>query len=250
MQRSSFQSPPCNHLYSIQAARHYGKRQLERIFPSLPQKERIQTDSMKEATTGTINLDDDDPLMVAKMIDFLYKTRYDDDRAIDEEVLQDIADQHSSVTTHASSTVEAPENQSAITDPQPTEYIKGPLVTNAKVYILGDKYDITSLRDVASRKYKEKLEDMWNHHTFAESAKIIYDNIVSENDALKKAIIDVTIKNMSQLLKRDDFLSTLRSNGDIATDLLCAMPPAPKSCSHCGGYRYPVCNSCHNTLRF
>jgi hypothetical protein len=205
---------------------------------------------MKEATTGTINLDDDDPLMVAKMIDFLYKTRYDDDRAIDEEVLPDIADQHSAVTPHASSTVEAQDHQSAITAPQPTEYIKGPLVTNAKVYILGDKYDITSLRDAASRKYKEKLKDMWNHHTFAESAKIIYDNIVSENDALKEAIIEVIVKNMSQLLKRDDFLSTLRSNGDIATDLLCAMPQAPKSCSSCGSYRYPVCNDCHSTLRF
>jgi len=187
--------------------------------------------------------------MVAKMIDFLYKTRYNDDRTIDEEDLKDIADQHSLAASLASP-AEPESNQSAITALQPTDYIKGPLVTNAKVYILGDKYDIPSLKDVAARKYQEIIKDMWNHHTFGESAKIVYDNIVSENDALKKAIVEVITENKSQLLKRDDFISVLRSNGDIAADLLCALPEAPIGCSNCESYSYPICNNCHNTLRF
>jgi len=203
---------------------------------------------MKEASTGEINLEDDDPRMVKKMIDFLYKTRYDDDRTIDEEDLKDLADQHSTITSCTSSAGETQPKESATTAPHPTDFIKGPLVTNAKVYILGDKYDIPSLKEVAVRKYEETVKDLWNNDTFAESAKLVYDNIVSENDMLKPKIIKIVTTNMSQLLQRDDFVRVLRSNGDIATDVLNAMLEKVKSCANCGNFQYSICNSCHKRI--
>jgi hypothetical protein len=80
--------------------------------------------------------------MVAKMMEFLYKTRYGEDRITHEEDLKDTKVQHSTVTSRASTAVEAQSNESAVIAPHPADFIKGPLVSNKKVYILGDKYDI------------------------------------------------------------------------------------------------------------
>jgi speckle-type POZ protein len=92
------------------------------------------------------------------------------------------------------------------------------LLANAQVYILGDKYDIPSLREVATAKYKEIVKDRWNNNIFAASAQSVYTSIVREYDMLKDVIIEAAHCIMTQLLNRGEFVRLLRSNGNMATD--------------------------------
>jgi len=73
-----------------------------------------------------IFLEEDEPLIVAKMVDFLYSLDYDDHR----------------------------QDETAVEEP--------PLVINAKVYIIADKYNIKSLKEWAVTKYIELLPATWN----------------------------------------------------------------------------------------
>jgi hypothetical protein len=181
------------------------------------------------------------------MIHFLYKTRYNDDRGVDKDDIKDITGHLSIIAPKSDDTVTQSGN--AITTSLPHDLTRGPLVTNAKVYILGDKYDISSLKKVAVRKYREVVKDRRNNDTFAESAKMVYANIITDQDELKDAIIEAARTKISQLLERGEFVSLLKSNGDMACDILNAtLGKKPRSCHNCSHFRYAICNSCHNEL--
>lgn len=198
-----------------------------------------------------MELEDDDPSIIAKMIDFLYRTRYHDDRGIDEDELRDVTAQLSIVPSsdawQSSVETEAQPDHGHITASLPVDTTKGPLITNATVYILADKYDVQSLKKVAAHKYAEMVKDRWSNETFVESARLVYDNIIANNDILKEVIIEAMHSNLSMLMDRGDFLGLLRGNGDIATDILHASTK-PLTCSHCSGFNFATCNNCNSRL--
>jgi hypothetical protein len=66
------------------------------------------------------------------------------------------------------------------------------LVTNAKLCILGDKYDIPKLKREAARKHTELVMKLWNSSAFVDSARLIYDNIIDQQDILRDVIINAT----------------------------------------------------------
>jgi hypothetical protein len=76
---------------------------------------------------------------------------------------------------------------------------------------------------VGARKYREAVKDQPFNDTFTESAKLIYIHIVDRNDALKGLIVEAAYNKISQLLIPGDFVSFLRINGDVATDILLAV---------------------------
>jgi hypothetical protein len=67
-------------------------------------------------------------------------------------------------------------------------YSRGPLVTNAKVYILGDKYDIPVLKDVAARMYHAVAGDQRYRRTFTESLELVYENTPAKKDKLRDVV--------------------------------------------------------------
>ncbi|KAH7306166.1 hypothetical protein BKA65DRAFT_199353 [Rhexocercosporidium sp. MPI-PUGE-AT-0058] len=90
--------------------------------------------TFKEALSQEIFLEDDEPLIVAKMIDFLYCLDYDDHRS---EVFQPQGSTESiPAVNDTTAEVEQPAELSALS-----------LLINAKTYIIGDKYDIILLKE-------------------------------------------------------------------------------------------------------
>lgn len=126
------------------------------------------------------------------MIDFLYKAQYD-------------------VGCRVGSTERAEDEPGA------------PLIVHAKLYILGDKYDIPSLKELASRNYGEIVATQWNTKAFPESAEIIYNNIVVEKDALKDIIYERAKSNISTLINEPGFEGLLRRINDFAADILISL---------------------------
>ncbi|KAH8650977.1 hypothetical protein BGZ60DRAFT_534153 [Tricladium varicosporioides] len=140
---------------------------------------------------------------------------------------------------------ETQSSNASIATSLPLDIIKGPLVTSAKLYILGDKYDIPSFKNLASYKYKDIVKDRWNHDTFAESDKIIYENIVRDEDVLKDVIIKAAHANMSQLLDRGEFVNLHKNSNDMTFDVLAAMlNKNSRPCRNYSGFQYTVCKHC------
>ena len=122
------------------------------------------------------------------MIDFLYKAQYD-----------------------------------AGDDPQGAQEAVAPLIVHAKLYIFGDKYDIPSLKELASRNYRQIVATQWNTKAFPESAEIIYNNIAVERDVLKDVIYENARNNISTLINVPGFEGMLRRTNDFAADILISL---------------------------
>jgi hypothetical protein len=94
------------------------------------------------------------------------------------------------------------------------------LMVNAKVYIMADKYDIQPLKVWAVTKYQEVLRTVWNSNSFAESARLIFDNTPESDLMLREVIIRNAIDHAQALFDRGEFVELLRSDGDFATEVL------------------------------
>lgn len=115
-----------------------------------------------------IYLDDNEPFIVGKMIDFLYAIDYDD---------------------HPTTSLAEPAKQA--TD----AHNPASLLINAKVCIIADKYELKVLRELACTKYKEALPNAWDTSIFSESASLVFDNTVETDRMLRDVIIRIASHN-------------------------------------------------------
>jgi len=135
-------------------------------------------------------MDDDEPEMVAKMLDFIYCDNYDDDRK--------------------------PGLQNRATKSQ------GSLLTHTKLYILGDKYQIEPLKQLALSKYGPAVSKEWNQSAFSASVKLMYANTVKSDRALKDAALKaaLTSNHLRVLFRKDDFQALVLECSEVGRDIM------------------------------
>jgi len=181
----------------------------------------------QEAISQEIYLEDDEPSIVGKMIDFFYKLDYDDHRAT-----PTIPKVDSSFTPLAKVAPEAtssfgdkakmiPDDQDQIVDEdQPEGANPVPLQINAQMYIIADKYEIQALKDLAVTKYKQVSSETWNSSAFTESALLVYNNTVETDRMLRDVIVEEASKNVKTLLDCGEFVKLLKGQSDLAVEVL------------------------------
>lgn len=138
-------------------------------------------------------MNDDEPSIVQKIIEYFYKLDYDDNRS--------------------SSSAKPVANPSTSFDPRS-------LLVNAKVYVIADKYELDALKELACYKYNEVLLGNWNTSNFSESVSYVYENTVETDRCLRDVIVRVASDNARSLLDRGDFVAMLKIHGDVATDIM------------------------------
>ena len=109
-----------------------------------------------------------------------------------------------------------------------TESSDGPLVMNANVYAIADKYEIWSLKKVARRKTTKALETDTNHESFLPALDIVWNTTPLHDRGLRDLFLPFIAENKKTLLEKEDFMETIRANGDLAVDVLMytwAKPP-------------------------
>ncbi|ELR10048.1 hypothetical protein VC83_09072 [Pseudogymnoascus destructans] len=173
--------------------------------------------NFKEATTEVINLEDDNPLMVRFMMDYLYTDDYDLDQILP-------AGSPSELSIHI------------------------------QMYCLGDKYDIEGLRHVSACKYRDSLEGQ--EATFEEylaSIPKVYLPPVSKD--LQKAAIDHARLKLGKSNCSDESRSMLKrvmqGIPEFGSDLIDAVlaAPVPRMCEDCRDddmhvERLAICHVC------
>ena len=154
------------------------------------------------------------------MIDFLYGIDYDDYRSAAEGCLAANGNQSAASPPFGNNPDEIPVEHIPVDTEQPEKYNPLSLITNAKVYIIADKYDVQALKKWAATKYKEVLPKSWNNSAFTESARIIYDNTPETDWMLRDVIVQGVSENVNRLLDRGEFVDLLKSHGTFAADVL------------------------------
>ena len=150
-------------------------------------------------------------LELQKMVQFFYSMNYDDD--IPEEI-------------------EATERE--------TVSRISLLQLHARMFALGDRYDIPGLRDVAVKKYSSRCTVFWESLEFLESICDVYGRTPSSVQHLRNAACFLMRKNLPKMLD-DEAVATvyervLSEVPNFTKDMLGIYVKAPlyRDCSTCG----------------
>lgn len=142
----------------------------------------------QEAVSQEIALLDDNPIIVEKMMGYLYKLDYSDSP-------QDCAGHPA-------------------------------LLINAQVYTIAEKYNIHSLKKLALKKFDGMAVNCWEDDGFSSAIKEIYTSTPETDKGLRNIVCDRAKINMKVLLRRPDFRATLLEVTEFTVDMLDAVVKA------------------------
>jgi hypothetical protein len=152
------------------------------------------------------------------LIDFLYGIDYDDYRSATEGYLAANGNQSAASPPFGNNPDEIPVEHIPV-DTESEKCKRLSLITNAKVCIIVDKYDVQALKEWAATKY-EVLPKSWNNSAFTESARIINDNTLETDRMLQDVIVQGASENVNELLDHGEFMDLLKSHDNFAAEVL------------------------------
>lgn len=126
-------------------------------------------------------------------------------------------------------------------------------IMHAKMYALGSKYGIKSLKDVALGKFKEAAMYAWNHGDFVEAIGIVYSTTPDGDKGLRDIVTRVLLDHSQVISGKQAVEACIRGIDGLAYDLWKAssananMATSGPSCAVCGTARAHSCYSCGAT---
>lgn len=93
------------------------------------------------------------------------------------------------------------------------------MLTHAKMYEIGDKYQVVGLKDLARRKFKVSCNVHWNDVMFVEALEHAYSTTIDEDVGLRSVVED-TICNHMELLNKSEVQNTVQEFEGLAFNLL------------------------------
>ncbi|KAL8805590.1 MAG: hypothetical protein Q9182_001855 [Xanthomendoza sp. 2 TL-2023] len=143
-----------------------------------------------EGQTGSIDIKEERPALINKLIYYLYNCDYDDSN----DDVQNEADSQS---------------------PQ-----AGRLAVNAAMYTIGDRYNLNGLQDLAKAKFATALPHCWNKEDFPGAIRFIYENTHTEDRGLRECLVPTLIQHKQHLRSDEKFMDVVQTYGEFAVDLL------------------------------
>ncbi|TVY20479.1 hypothetical protein LARI1_G001841 [Lachnellula arida] len=164
----------------------------------------------KEGISKEINLEDDQPEIVEKMLSYMYTSDYSDGR-------NSTTSTKATSTTTPSRPVSSKHSTAASTSKAASS--NAPL-TNAQVFVIADKYDIQGLKALAKKKYEEVIAESWNCASFIASLKLLYEETLESGRALRDVAAKVAGQHAKELADRGEFAALCQEHGSISFDIL------------------------------
>jgi aminopeptidase N len=93
------------------------------------------------------------------------------------------------------------------------------LLIHSQMYQIGDKYDVTGLKELAREKFKRACTKYWDDECLAPAAHHAFSTTVDEDTGLKKVIIQV-ISDHIDLLNKPEVMTLLYEFSSLAVGLL------------------------------
>lgn len=161
---------------------------------------------VQEGASGKVDLKEDDPDIVARMLNY------------------DVS------TSHLGSTADVAIGSSMI---------------NARMYFIADKYDIGLLKDLAKTKFKDAVKEGWRSERFAKVVEEVYENTVPSDYGLRECLLSVIKQQKKNLREQTTFMELVRSGGDFAVDVIDAWTNDEPSAVKASGKRILTSYICH-----
>lgn len=127
-----------------------------------------------------LNLVDDKPDIVEKLIQILYTRDYDDGKS-------------------------RPDGEA--------------LITNIALYVAGDKFDVAALKTLAE-KDESAVAVAWKSVSFIPSLRLLYAETPESDRLLKDVAIKAAASHAKELVKNNEFMKLCKENGEIGADVL------------------------------
>ena len=114
-----------------------------------------------------------------------------------------------------------------------------PMIFNAKVYSIADKYDIPTLKSQAVEKSRKSVETCWSMDDFPHAIREIYSSTPGNDRGLRDLVVKIACEHMETLSKQPDFRILLEEACGFAADVVLFM--AKHRFKHTKTYECPNC---------
>ncbi|KAI4684110.1 hypothetical protein J4E81_009274 [Alternaria sp. BMP 2799] len=210
----------------------------------------------KEAQTDVIDLPEDEPKIIASLIQYLYTGKYKDDSSTTP------SNEHASPITPSNIEIQRTEGYDYTGDPYTYDFphtcsekcdkwtlcphhycyqetcslackaficdkccsvgrLGGPpqLLKHSKMYALADKYDVTGLKELAVKYFKVARDGFWDVESFAVAVDHVFSSTLPEDTGLRSIIIDTISDNMV-LMQKAEIRAMMAAHSDLAVGVL------------------------------
>ena len=127
-----------------------------------------------------------------------------------------------------------------------------PLLINANMYSIGDKYNIPTLKTLANEKFSAALSAGWDIVGFPEVIETVYTTTPSSDRGLRDCLAPVLLEHKKELHEHEGFVGLIKNklaDGAFAMDVINAWTEVqrqgPYKCKHCS-YTINQCPNCRN----
>jgi hypothetical protein len=167
--------------------------------------------SVQESQFRTIDLPEDNPDILKKMLDFCYRGDYLDkpDFSNASKVVED------RITENTSSTLGTPCDESYLTGASFT-----PEMINIHVYLIADRYLIDRLKTLSQEKLLVNLSDNWNDLNFVSLLKDVYGDQFPSQSQLRELLPEYAMRHLPTLERYPEFVEFRNSSSNFSTQLL------------------------------
>ena len=101
--------------------------------------------------------------------------------------------------------------------------IRSPAEIHARIYAIGDKYEMPGLRDCAKQKFDSTIKRGWYPESFLSIIKLAYESCGAQKDGLRTIVCNVALENVSNLKCDSNFVALLQEQREFANDFILAM---------------------------
>lgn len=186
--------------------------------------------NIQEGTGGPIDLSEDDPNAVKRMLQYLYTGNYDDvDHEADEGVpgSSSMAPGNTRPTNTQYNADQLSETSSIASSDTLEKAAKAPihvkvstLTNNLLVYALADMHDIPVLKFLAQTKFEVRAADEWATGDIIRLLPQVYAMTPDSDRGLRKIMIGVCLRSMEHLMCHKNFRTLLKGDATMCFDVL------------------------------
>ena len=98
---------------------------------------------------------------------------------------------------------------------------EAPAYMHCRLYIVGDKYDIPQLREVATKKFLATIEEKWDKVTFIPLITVVFEGTTASKDnGLQRSVLNSTLRHADVLEEWPDFTRLLEDLPSFSHQLL------------------------------
>ncbi|RWQ98033.1 hypothetical protein C8Q69DRAFT_516927 [Paecilomyces variotii] len=210
----------------------------------------------EESMTRIVNLPDDDPGTIERVLSFLYLQKYNQNGHI--VPMDDDAEPKKPETELSESDIENSVSEDYAGCSADVEDKRAIAYNNIRVYIAADKYGIAPLKSLAGKQFASWTSSNWNSEAFDDIVQEVMTYVPPHDLHLRDVVIETISKNIISLVKKGSIFQLMDTHGSLGSAVIAKLVQSDRvmatetekhavldkfaqklngrrSCRHCGG---------------